>query len=155
MLAQQVEAAYRQSIPEVLTRLKTDARQGLNAGEAHDRFVRYGKNELAGEKPVPWWRKFLRQFQDMLVVLLLIATAISTAVWVYERGSTLPYEAIAIFAIVLLNALMGYVSRKVIPITRGKRNTPPFPGLRDMLTLERSASMTGEERKCRQRNMFG
>jgi P-type Ca2+ transporter type 2C len=45
----------------------------------------------------------------MLVVLLLVATAISTAVWLYERDSTLPYEAIAIFAIVLLNAVMGYV----------------------------------------------
>jgi Ca2+-transporting ATPase len=127
MLAQQVEAAYRQSIPEVLTRLKTDARQGLNAEEARARLVRYGKNELAGEKPVPWWRKFLRQFQDMLVVLLLIATAISTAVWVYERGSTLPYEAIAIFAIVLLNAVMGYVqsSRAEQAIASLRAMSPP------------------------------
>jgi P-type Ca2+ transporter type 2C len=139
MLAQQVEAAYRQSIPEVLTRLKTDARQGLNAEEARARLVRYGKNELASEKPVPWWRKFLRQFQDMLVVLLLVATAISTAVWVYERGSTLPYEAIAIFAIVLLNAVMGYV--------QSSSAEQAIASLRAMSPLEASVIREGRRQK--------
>lgn len=45
----------------------------------------------------------------MLVILLLIATAISTGLWAYERDAALAYEAIAIFAVVLLNAMMGYV----------------------------------------------
>ena len=44
----------------------------------------------------------------MLVLLLLVAALISAALWLYERDSALPYDAIAIFAIVLLNALMGY-----------------------------------------------
>ena len=44
------------------------------------------------------------QFRDVLVVLLLIATAISAGLWLYERDSALPYEAMAIFAVVLLNA---------------------------------------------------
>ena len=46
--------------------------------------------------------KFLAQFQNVLVVLLLIATFISAALWVYERESALPYEASAIFAVVML-----------------------------------------------------
>ena len=45
----------------------------------------------------------------MLVILLLIATAISAGLWLYERESALPYEAMAIFAVVLLNAIMGYI----------------------------------------------
>ena len=45
----------------------------------------------------------------MLVILLLVAGSISAGLWLYERDSALPYEAIAIFAIVLLNALMGYI----------------------------------------------
>ena len=61
------------------------------------------------EKPVPAWRKFLAQFQDSLVILLLIAATISAVLWLYERESPLPYEAISIFAIVVLNALMGYL----------------------------------------------
>jgi len=105
----QDKPAYRQSVTEVLAALSSNAEQGLGMAEARARLDRYGKNELAAEKPVPWWRKFLAQFQDMLVVLLLVATAISTGLWLYERDSALPYEAIAIFAIVLLNAAMGYI----------------------------------------------
>jgi P-type Ca2+ transporter type 2C len=101
--------AYQQPVGEVLTTLDTDARRGLSAGEARARLARYGKNELTIEKPVPAWRKFLAQFQDVLVILLLIATGISAGLWLYERESALPYEAMAIFAVVLLNAVMGYM----------------------------------------------
>jgi len=100
--------AYQQTIDEVLTALGTDARRGLSEVEARARLERYGRNELIAEKPIPWWRKFLAQFQDVLVILLLIATLISAGLWLYERESALPYEAIAIFAVVLLNAVLGY-----------------------------------------------
>ncbi len=60
---------------------------------------------------MPGWRKFLAQFQDALVVLLLAAAVISAGLWLYERDSPLPYEAIAILAVVLLNALMGYIQQ--------------------------------------------
>ncbi len=43
------------------------------------------------------------------MLLLLVATAISAGLWVIERDAALPYEAIAILAVVLLNASMGYV----------------------------------------------
>ena len=49
------------------------------------------------------------QFKDVLVVLLLIAAIISAVLWLLERDSALPYEAIAIFCVVLLNAVMGYI----------------------------------------------
>ncbi|PTR16162.1 calcium-translocating P-type ATPase/potassium/sodium efflux P-type ATPase,TIGR01523 [Nitrosospira sp. Nsp2] len=100
---------YQQPVDEVLAAFVSDTRHGLSESEARARLDRYGANELEAEKPVPGWRKFLAQFQNVLVVLLLIATAISAGVWLYERDSALPYEAIAIFAVVLLNALMGYV----------------------------------------------
>src|SRR5262245_62839518 len=101
--------AYRDSAEAVAATLGTDVHRGLSDDEARARLARYGPNELAAEPPVPGWRRFLAQFQDVLVVLLLIATAISALVWVYERDTSLPYEAIAIFAIVLLNAAMGFV----------------------------------------------
>jgi len=101
--------AYRQPFEEVLAALGTDARRGLSADEARRRLERHGPNELTVDAPVPAWRKFLAQFQDVLVILLLVATAISAGLWLYERDSALPYEAIAISAVVLLNALMGYV----------------------------------------------
>ena len=65
----------------------------------------------------------------MLVILLLVAAAISAGLWLYERDSALPYEAIAIFAIVLLNAVMGYVQQAraeqaVAALRRCRRRTP-------------------------------
>ncbi|MGB5037703.1 MAG: cation-transporting P-type ATPase, partial [Blastocatellia bacterium] len=102
---------YRLSVDKVLADLETDARSGLSDAEARARLERFGRNELKAETPVPSWRKFLAQFQDVLVILLLVATAISAGLWLYERGSNLPYEAIAILAVVLLNATMGYVQQ--------------------------------------------
>src|SRR5678815_5224827 len=101
--------AYQHTVDEVLTELHTDARHGLSDAEARARLGRYGRNELTAEKPVPAWRKFLAQFQDVLVILLLIATLISAGLWLYERESALPYEAMAILAVVILNAIMGYI----------------------------------------------
>ena len=101
--------AYRASADDVAAALGTDVRRGLTDDDARARLERYGRNELTAEPPVPAWRRFLAQFQDVLVVLLLIATAISAGLWVYERDAALPYEAIAILAVVLLNAVMGYV----------------------------------------------
>ena len=103
--------SYRQSVNEVFTALRTNAQSGLSEAEARARLGRHGRNELTAEKPVPAWRKFLAQFQDVLVILLLIATLISTGLWLYERESALPYEAIAILAVVLLNAIMGYIQQ--------------------------------------------
>ena len=96
--------AYRLIIGELLARLATDERRGLSEAEARSRLAHHGRNELTAEKRVPPWRRFLSQFQDVLVILLLVATAISAALWAVERDAALPYEAIAIFAVVLLNA---------------------------------------------------
>ena len=104
-----VNAAFRHTAEEVAKTLGADVHRGLTDDEAQARLARDGPNELASEPPVPTWRKYLAQFQDVLVILLLIATAVSAAVWFYERDSALPYEAIAIFAVVLLNATMGFV----------------------------------------------
>ncbi|MCU0490606.1 MAG: cation-translocating P-type ATPase [Chloroflexaceae bacterium] len=100
---------YQQPAETVVAMLGSDARNGLSAAEAQRRLAEYGRNELASAPPVPAWRRFLAQFQNVLIVLLLIATAISLGLWLYERDSPLPYEAIAIFSIVLLNGILGYV----------------------------------------------
>jgi Ca2+-transporting ATPase len=104
-------SAYRRPAADVVAALATDARHGLTEAEARARLARHGRNELTAEKPVPAWRKFLAQFRDVLVVLLLAATAISAALWAYERDSALPYEALAIFVVVILNAVLGYIQQ--------------------------------------------
>ena len=101
--------AYRLSTEEVVSALATDIHRGLTDEEALARLGNFGRNELATEPPVPAWRRFAAQFKDVLVILLLVATAVSVAAWFYERDAALPYESIAIFAVVLLNATMGFV----------------------------------------------
>ena len=101
--------AYHWNAEDAIAALGTSAQGGLSDNEARARLVRYGRNELTAETPIPRWRRFLAQFQDVLVILLLAATAISAGLWAFERDAAYPYEAIAIFAVVLLNAAMGYV----------------------------------------------
>lgn len=131
-------APYRQSVAEVLAALGTDARVGLSETEAEARLAHHGKNELAEQKRVPGWRKFLAQFEDALVLLLLIATAISAALWLVERESALPNDALAILAIVLLNALMGYI--------QSSRSEQALAALRNMSAARASVVRGGARR---------
>ena len=103
--------AYRLDAADVIITLGTDVHRGLTTEEAAVRLAQFGRNELPTETRIPGWRRFLSQFRDTLVILLLFATAVSAALWTYERDTALPYEAIAIFTIVVLNAAMGFVQR--------------------------------------------
>jgi len=116
--------AYQKSGDAVMAELGAHAEQGLTQSEAQARLATHGRNELRSKKPVPEWRKFLAQFEDVLVLLLIVAAAISAGMWLLERDSALPYEAIAIFAIVLLNATIGYV--------QGSRAASAVAALRQM-----------------------
>ena len=100
--------AYQQRLDEVLAALNTDPRSGLSQAEARARREKYGRNELTAEKPVLVWRKFVEQFQDVLVILL-IATLISAGLWLYERDSALPYEALPMIALSNTTAKIAYI----------------------------------------------
>ncbi|MGH7960022.1 MAG: cation-translocating P-type ATPase, partial [Opitutaceae bacterium] len=100
---------HQQTVGAVLAALSADPRRGLSGADAKARLEKHGRNELNAEAPPPAWRKFLAQFRNVLVILLIVAGSISAALWWFERESDLPYEAFAIFVIVLLNAVMGYV----------------------------------------------
>src|SRR5262245_50256169 len=102
-------SAYRQPIENVAAALATNMQGGLTDEDARARLEQHGPNELAPERPVAPWRRFLAQFQNVLVILLVVAAAISAVLWTVERDAALPYEAIAILAVVVLNATMGYI----------------------------------------------
>ncbi|MBC7805518.1 MAG: cation-translocating P-type ATPase [Akkermansiaceae bacterium] len=130
--------AYRQSVEEVAATLTTDLRQGLTDTEARARLERDGRNELTAKEPMPAWRKFFAQFGDVLVILLIVAAAISGVLWGIERESALPYEAMAILAVVLLNAVMGYVQES--------RAESAVAALREMVTADANVIRGGERR---------
>ena len=69
-----VASPYRLSAAEVVARLKSDAANGLSEAEAARRHGEYGPNQLQAKPPVPGWKKFLAQFKDPLVLLLIVIT---------------------------------------------------------------------------------
>ncbi|HSC90129.1 MAG TPA: cation-translocating P-type ATPase [Gaiellaceae bacterium] len=100
---------WRREAAEVAAGLGTDPRRGLSEAEAARRLARLGPNRLEEARGVPAWRKFLGQFADPLIYLLLGAVVISLVAWVLEGAEDIPYDAIVITAIVVANAVLGYV----------------------------------------------
>ena len=94
---------------DVAADLEVDPGRGLTSDEAAARLRRDGPNELEAAEVVPGWRKLLAQFADPLVYLLLAAVAVSLAAWAAEGADGVPYEAVVIAAIVVLNGALGYV----------------------------------------------
>jgi len=138
---------YQESVDAVLASLGTGAQRGLSATEARTRLEQFGRNELIVEAPVPVWRKVLAQFEDMLVILLIVAAAISSVLWLIERDSPLPYEAIAIFAVVLLNAIMGFIQES--------RAESAVAALRQMAAAHANVLRDGERRSVLQKRCHG
>ena len=104
-------APYREPVENVLSALDADRVRGLSRQEAIRRLAQYGPNRLRSAPETPWWRRLLEQFENFLVIILLVATVISTVEWLLQepRETDLPYEAVVILAIVVLNAMLGFV----------------------------------------------
>ena len=65
---------------EVTGLLEVDPRVGLSSVQAARRLERHGPNQLAEAPREPRWRAFLRQFQDLLILILLVAAVVSLVV---------------------------------------------------------------------------
>lgn len=94
---------------EVAADLDVNVEVGLSEEEAGRRLAHYGPNTLVGKEKVPAWRRFLAQFADPLVYLLLVAIVISTLAWFLEGASGVPIDALVIALIVIANAVIGFV----------------------------------------------
>src|SRR3954452_19087018 len=101
-LATEVAAAWHAlPVDACLDRLRS-ARGGLPRAEAERRLAEQGPNELRGGRRASPWTLLLDQFRNVLIVILLIAVALSAVL-----GHSV--EAIAIAVIVLFAALLGFV----------------------------------------------
>ena len=132
-------APWQREAVHVAADLGSNLSHGLSADDAAARLNLYGPNELEAGQSVPAWRKFLAQFQDPLVYLLFVAVGISLAAWAYEGAHGIPYEAIVILTIVVLNAVLGYVQE-----ARAER---AVAALQQMAAATASVIRDGEERR--------
>jgi Ca2+-transporting ATPase len=97
--------AYQRSIPQTIEETKTNIKKGLTSEEVLHRQSLYGYNQLAAKKQKSLFQLFLSQFKDFLVIILLIAAAISILTGLLTHEGLL--DGIIILAIVILNAILG------------------------------------------------
>ena len=93
---------YTASTAKLLKELRVNPSLGLSNQEAKSRLERMGPNVLVTAPPISPWRIFLSQFQDFMVLVLLGTVVISVLLGEY-------LDAAAIFAILFLNAILGFV----------------------------------------------
>ncbi|OGX81913.1 cation-translocating P-type ATPase [Hymenobacter coccineus] len=91
---------YQTPVAEVAAALHTTP-AGLNAATAAQRLAEYGPNQLTDIKQKAWWQLLLRQFTDVMILVLLAAAGISVAVGEAQ-------SAYVILAIIVLNAALGF-----------------------------------------------
>jgi len=116
---------------DVVQRLGTDSLQGLGAAEASSRLHKYGPNRLpAGKRRGPL-RRLLAQFNNVLVYVLLAAgfTKLMLSLWI---------DAAIIFAVVVLNALLGFIQEG--------RAEKALDAIRNMLSADARTVRSGETR---------
>ena len=93
---------YARGIDEVVEQLETDPQAGLAPDQAEQRLGEYGPNELETGAGLNPFKILARQFTEILVIVLIVAAGVSFAI-----GERL--DAIVIMAIVLINAVLGFV----------------------------------------------
>ena len=93
---------YTQSKDETLETLES-SRDGLSTAEAQKRLDEYGHNELDEGEKRGLFAKFIDQFKDLMIIILLVAAALS----VITEGMHGLTDALIILAVVILNAAFG------------------------------------------------
>jgi magnesium-transporting ATPase (P-type) len=125
-----VDAPWSRPSADVLAAVGSRA-EGLTAEEARQRLERFGPNRLAPPKPVPWWRRVLRQFDDVLIYILLVAAAFKAVL-----GDWVDFSVI--LGVAVVNAIIGLIQEG-----RAER---ALDAIKDMLSVRahvvRSGSVT-------------
>ena len=103
-----MEKEYLASAEEVLEAQSTSADQGLTAAEAQKRLASVGPNKLDEEEKTPLWKRFFEQMADPMVIMLLVAAAISVITG-FIQGEPEWADAAIILSVVILNSVLGVV----------------------------------------------
>ena len=102
---QQSEDWHALGTDETIAQFDTPPDSGLSSQEAAKRIERYGPNQLAEAPPTTIWQMLWEQFNNFVVILLIIAAVISALLGDYVESG-------AIIAIVVLNAVLGIVQER-------------------------------------------
>lgn len=126
---------------EVLKSFSTNKKLGLTNQEVLLRKQKYGKNKLEDKPKETLFMKFVKQFNDFMIIILIIASIISAGIS-YIQGENDYIDSIIIIAIVILNAIMGVIqeAKAEKSIEALKQMTPPKAKvLRENITTQINA----------------
>ncbi|KAK4042401.1 hypothetical protein C8A01DRAFT_13941 [Parachaetomium inaequale] len=146
---------------EVAARLKTSLTHGLTPAEALSRLRDYGPNEIPHDEPEPIWLRFIKQFQEPLIVLLLVSAGASILVGNMDDAVSITVAVTIVVSvgfvqeyrseksIEALNHLVpnhAHLVRKQAPSASPSARSPNWPGLGDKTPdVPTSGSVTPEE----------
>lgn len=99
--------SYAKNPEELLMELNTDKQNGLSQKEASLRKEKYGENKLREKKKKTTMQRFLDQFKDAMILILIAAAIVSFVVICVEKNWGELFEPALIVLIVILNAVMG------------------------------------------------
>ncbi|KPK61970.1 MAG: HAD family hydrolase [Planctomycetes bacterium SM23_32] len=101
---------YRMTVREALEALGT-SEKGLPRKEAGRRLAEHGPNELQAGVRVPKWLMFLKQFKEVLVMVLIVAGVVSYGIGIIQGSMSNIRDGSVMFVIVVINAVIGFVQQ--------------------------------------------
>ena len=93
---------------EVIRELKSNKKEGLSKNKTEELSKKYGKNKLHDKQKEPLFIKFIKQFNDFMIIILIVASIVSAGIAFIQNDNDY-VDSIIIIAIVVLNAIMGVV----------------------------------------------
>ncbi len=98
---------HSQSIESTVQALSSDQTAGLQSAQAEERLRQYGENKLREKKKKTIFERFIAQFKDVMILILIAAAIVSFAVACIEGDPQEFFEPVLILVIVIVNAIMG------------------------------------------------
>ncbi|MFW6285118.1 MAG: cation-translocating P-type ATPase [Bacillota bacterium] len=95
------KSPYRHSVSQVEKTFETDIKSGLSEEEAKNRLETYGRNILEKKKTISPWEVLIRQFKDVIILILFVASIVSFAI-----GDTV--EGFAVLGVIILTTAFGF-----------------------------------------------
>lgn len=98
---------HSESRETIIQKLSSDPQKGLSSAQASDLLAKYGPNKLQEKKKKTNLARFLDQFKDVMILILIAAAAVSFVIACIEGDPMEFFEPVLILLIVILNAVMG------------------------------------------------
>lgn len=121
---------YNLDIDEIVDNLNTNESDGLSQSEIEELQEKWGKNELPESEREPKWLKFIRQFHDILIYILLVASVITFLLGHY-------IDTVVVLFVVIINALIGYIQEN--------RAEKALESIHEMLSLDAIVIRSGKQ----------